>query len=207
MGCDIHLYAERKEKGVWIKAQECDINRNYNLFSILANVRNGNSLVPISELKGLPNDVSDGVRKESDGWDGDGHSHSYFTLQELLAYDWTQTATLRGVVHASTFDKWTRWGEKEGESPDSYCGGVYGFGVEIISRSELEKRLKKVTKGIDNYQLRDEAITKALPSVYCNLQWQIPYYRCASEFLSELIPQLLRLGKPENVCIVFWFDN
>lgn len=72
-------------------------NRNYDVFAILADVRNGRGFagvktgegfVPISEPKGLPSNVSEEVKKESDYWEGDGHSHSYLTLQDLLTYDW-----------------------------------------------------------------------------------------------------------------------
>jgi len=108
MGCDIHLFSEKKkivnDKEVWVNAdywtinpyfgddeyeQELDIvsiynNRNYDLFNVLAGVRgNGPS---ISQPRGLPDDVSSIVKKESDSWDGDGHSHSYLTLAELKEY-------------------------------------------------------------------------------------------------------------------------
>ena len=108
MGCDIHLFSEKKKsingEDKWVNAdyweinpyfetdkteQELDIvsiydNRNYDLFNILAGVRgNGPS---ISQARGLPNDVSSIVKKESDRWDDDGHSHSYFTLAELKEY-------------------------------------------------------------------------------------------------------------------------
>jgi|688.fasta_scaffold656606_2 hypothetical protein len=108
MGCDIHLFSEKKKtvNGIekWVNADYWKINpyfgdddyepelelvsiyrnRNYALFNILAEVRgNGPS---ISQPRGLPDDVSDIVKKESDRWDSDGHSHSYFTLAELKKY-------------------------------------------------------------------------------------------------------------------------
>lgn len=108
MGADIHLFSEKYKtvNGVqkWVNADYWKINpyfgiddyepelelvsiyrnRNYNLFNVLAEVRgNGPS---ISQPRGLPDDVSDIVKKESDRWDGDGHSHSYFTLAELKKY-------------------------------------------------------------------------------------------------------------------------
>jgi hypothetical protein len=61
--------------------------RDYELFSTLAGVRKGFGAGPqFSEPRGLPDDVSDMVRSESDRWDGDGHSHSYATLWELVQW-------------------------------------------------------------------------------------------------------------------------
>lgn len=62
--------------------------RNYGLFSILADVRGRE--VPIDEPRGIPDDASTGYKYICEQWDGDGHSHSYFTLKELLEVDWSQ---------------------------------------------------------------------------------------------------------------------
>src|SRR5262249_46209472 len=132
MGCDIHFYVEKQVNGAWYSADKWAPNedagdegepilalayknrfysdRNYNLFGILANVRNGSGFagcdtgdgfVPISEPRGIPDDVSKEVKAEADRWDGDGHSHSWLTVTELMAYDWTQTTKLRGYVSAA----------------------------------------------------------------------------------------------------------
>jgi hypothetical protein len=42
--------------------------RNYSLFALLANVRNSAGVKPISEPRGLPEDVSEIVKKISDQW-------------------------------------------------------------------------------------------------------------------------------------------
>lgn len=65
-------------------------DRNYNLFSILADVRNGNGIEPIDYPRGIPNDASTGYLFVCHQWEDDGHSHSYFTLDELLKVDWSQ---------------------------------------------------------------------------------------------------------------------
>lgn len=65
--------------------------RNYYLFSILADVRNGYGdgyVEYICETKGVPDDASIGYKHIVNMWGGDGHSHSYFTLSELLDIDW-----------------------------------------------------------------------------------------------------------------------
>lgn len=75
-------------------------DRYYALFAALAGVRNGfgfagipthQPLVPISEPRGLPDDllaVAADDHELPDGyWLGD-HSHSWLTLREVLDYDW-----------------------------------------------------------------------------------------------------------------------
>jgi hypothetical protein len=62
--------------------------RNYQLFSILADVRGDYS--PIVEPRGIPEDASTGYKYMCDRWDGDAHSHSYYTLTELLNVNWEE---------------------------------------------------------------------------------------------------------------------
>jgi len=65
--------------------------RNYYLFSILAGVRGDEE--PIDYPRGIPEDCSSGYSYVTNQWDGDGHSHSYFTLKELLEFDWNSYQT------------------------------------------------------------------------------------------------------------------
>ena len=110
MGCDIHGWAEIKENDQW---KLCDSvftdwrgnptsefydGRNYQLFSILANVRNSNKITPISLPKGMPYDYSAEYKKEIKDWGLDGHSHSYLTLKEIQEYPWDEDVTLTGCV-------------------------------------------------------------------------------------------------------------
>lgn len=112
MGCDIHLYVERyneyDEQWEYIYQEEkyrdepsyensIDTKnyygykgRNYNLFSILAGVRNGIGIEPISKPRGVPDDISPEVSGCLKRIASDGHSYSYFTLKELLDFDWNR---------------------------------------------------------------------------------------------------------------------
>ena len=66
--------------------------RNYNLFCALCGVRSHSfrdSPNCISEPKGLPNDVSQEVKEQSEIYGSDGHSHSWNTLKELRDFDWS----------------------------------------------------------------------------------------------------------------------
>lgn len=236
MGCDIHFYVENRVSGVWQSADKWTPNkyagdegepplsldykdrfysgRNYNLFGILANVRNGrgfagintgDGFVPISEPRGLPEDVSEQVGAESDRWDVDGHSHSWLTVAELLAYDWTQTTRLRGYVSAAGYYTWNRWRREDGDGPESYCGDIGGRGIKKVSEQELRRRIEELTGG--DWHRQEDKVKEGLASVYCQVEWEQPYYKPACDFLSLTMPRLWRLGKPEDVRVVFFFDN
>lgn len=204
MGCDIHMHVEQKTNNHW---EHVDSNaydgRNYNLFAILANVRNGNGFAgiktgegfnPIAMPKGLPSDVSAAVQSESDSWDCDGHSHSWLTLEEILNFDWTQKTQLQGWVDAKTFKQWDGYWREQGESPRGYSGDVGGGLVQKISEEKMRELLKELPP-------------ESLQHHYCLCKWEMKYSRCASEFWVNAIPLLLSLGEPANVRIVFWFDN
>ena len=130
MGCDIHFFVEVKQAdGSWKSVDEWEVEdgytyvpyekafyngRNYDLFAILADVRNGRGFAGcktgdgfniIDEPRGLPNDVSSEVKSQAESWDGDGHSHSWFTLAELESFDWDQTTKHEGepIVYVGGF--------------------------------------------------------------------------------------------------------
>lgn len=149
MGADIHLFTEVKRNinniERWVNSDYWEINpyhrygyesdkqyerplshvsiykgRNYELFGILADVRGrGNPIM--SDPRGLPEDVSDVVKEESDRWEGDGHSHSYFTLRELVEYlEKHPKVIYDGYISPDDAERL----DKTGETPDSWAGWV-----------------------------------------------------------------------------------
>jgi len=226
MGTDIHVCVERRVNGVWNAVLKTrgyskedslywlDIDRNYSLFAILADVRNGfgfagcdtgDGFVPISKPRGLPPDVSAKILRDYDeGW---GHSISWLTLQEILDYDWTQITKRRGWVNGIEYFNWIQYNRRLGESPDSWSGGMYGPDIKHITVAEMDEEIKKIEQQNSHYHDQIKAIEETLKNVYCKVEWEQPYYKCCRRFWSDVIPQLLRLGKPEDVRLVFWFDN
>lgn len=229
MGCDIHIYAEKKENGKWVKigkefpnpyynrdkeskvdddgyewnAQFIDqpyTGRNYDLFAILADVRNGRGFagirtgagfIPICDPKGLPKDVSKEINQLSDEWGSDGHSHSWFTVSELLAYDWNQLTTNYGVINVDQYKIFKESGEFEGY----YCGSVSGTKTRTLTNSEMDKLIST------------NAFEKNI-EYYTQVEWGTTYRAAVGErFMDETIPSLLKFGDADNVRIVFWFDN
>lgn len=138
MGCDIHFYVEKKEDGKWVSADKWTVDpwnegdpsyvdvkwedsfyhdRNYALFGVLARVRD-RSVTPIAKPRGLPEDVSPEVEARSDYYGVDGHSHSWLTLAELLAYNWQDAMSspysFLGRFVDETLPKLQALGEPEG---------------------------------------------------------------------------------------------
>lgn len=91
MGCDIHLFLEKRYKGRWVMVDDFRYTqdyhsgtyaareakqRNYKRFAALAGVR-GEGPEPV----GWPEDASDGAMLMSEGYGNDGHSHSWLSLE------------------------------------------------------------------------------------------------------------------------------
>lgn len=217
MGCDIHLFTERRIGDRWhLQREEVYDGRNYDLFGILANVRNGRGFAgiktglgfePIDDPRGTPKDASPEYLKELETWGADAHSHSYFTLRELLDYDWTQTTGKTGWVTLREFERWARWHRKAGYGPEEYCADVAGPQIEHISEDEADAVLKQFA---NDYGAREE-FARSKGNTYVQIAWGTPYYRAAGSFISHSIPKLLKLAGGvkgvDDVRIVFFFDN
>ncbi len=55
----------------------------------------------------------------------------------------------------------------------------------------------------------EDALTWGRPpgQIYTSVQWQETYRRCAWDFLNNTLPRLQSVGPPDDVRIVFFFDN
>ena len=108
MGCDIYSLVEVKDPstGKWNKVGDIFLEvdstdkytddpfcwRSYGLYGFLANVRNYSECEPISEPKGVPENLStEGQSLFQEGIDD--HSHSWLTLQELLNFNYEKEFT------------------------------------------------------------------------------------------------------------------
>lgn len=156
MGCDIHDYVEVYENGHWRKLGKVFIdrfekeynkkevlsehpydNRNYALFGLLAGVRN-QTIPSIMVPRGVPEDASDEYLKIVEDYGCDGHSHSHFTLQELLDYPLYKFEFEReGVVSSEEYKRF----KKEG-SPNGWSGGAFGTNIFHISNEQMDEYLE-----------------------------------------------------------------
>lgn len=206
MGCDIHPYVEMKtEEGKWVNifpvdnkykhdpdsgyAPDWEFDRSYTCFSVLADVRNNYDMKPIAEPRGIPEDASDTVKEAYAHWDSDAHSASWLALPELISCDWSQSVTKNGWVDLEQFKTFLATGQ-----PTSWCGGVGGGNVRHVSNEDM-RRLSREGQSPDD-----------LASYYTEISWG-DNYRDSCGVLLEFVEKLKKLGDPEHVRIVFWFDN
>lgn len=207
MGTDIYAAIEYYNGiGVPEMSAHVDIDRDYDLFAILGNVRNGvafagvktgNGFVPMSDQRGYPDDIT----PEADAVMSHEHSATWVTLAEILAYDWTRTTSKWGVVNAIEFERWDRMREWEPE-PRSYCGGVTGPNVQHVSIAEMRNLVKSVHG--------EAAALETLAYTYCTVEWSTSYAEAATQLWHKVLPLMLKLGVLhgyENVRLVMDFDS
>lgn len=195
---------KKRENGVWISADKWTVNpdsvlypeernlrlridnedriyreRNYDLFSILADVRSNGKLKLISLPKGLPDNVSQEVKQEADYWDGDAHSHSYLTLAELLNYNWDAEMETKEFVESREFavKKYGEDVELESIFDAVDLDGPFG-GVYVKHKVTLRDRLSEFMETIEKL--------KGFVEKHNRPHWDT---------------------KEEDIRLVFWFDN
>ena len=243
MGCDIHLYVERKNTNrEWeavgdfvIDEEFYDKNdpdvvpdvkghyyygRNYDLFGILANVRNGRGFAgrvtgagysPIAYPKGLPDDIDPKIKAVADRWNADGHSHSYLTIREIIEYDWTQTTMQIATVNASEYIRWQDakksyfYNPDDEPMPETY-GGVWSNDGPEVTETDMQQYIDELVAAHPDLWPY-EAVDQHKDKRYCHVAWKESYIQAGKDFLGTVLPRLWRLGSPDDVRIVFWFDN
>ena len=77
-------------------------NRNYDVFAVLADVRNrGSAIIPICDPKGKPEDVNEFVGSELSLFEADYHSTSWHTFDDLL--DWWEENKIQHKQYCEEF--------------------------------------------------------------------------------------------------------
>lgn len=201
MGCDIHLYTERKRSinnaDKWVNIDHFKMNpyhekdddserefelcsvyddRNYNLFSILADVRNYGENNYIDQPKGLPKDCCRITKKASEDWGCDGHSHSYFTLKELKEFNKKEIKIkVSGMISPDQLQKL-----EKGETPELWCRGT--------NQKDYVQR---------KWEIKDESLSHLIEKLE-HRKWDEFWMFGQEEETSE---------NDGEFRIVFWFDN
>jgi hypothetical protein len=217
--------------------------RNYDLFALLADVRNGTGFAgvkrcdpirPLAPPRGVPEDASYAWLAEVDGWGIDMHSHSYFTLAELIAFEaaglFDQEMVRTGAISDEAYEEIKRTGEK----PSEWSGSVGGFGIQTLtveayeagSRAEITADDLELAAG---WQRRGNDVTEVLarkPRTYVQYVWTDTLTDSVKE-LRDAIAALIRYAADlsadpsqaepgwyghggishDRIRIVFGFDN
>lgn len=224
MGTDITMYAEKRVNGRWEKIGDVFVSghyheerplsdwnqpytdhpydgRNYDLFAILADIRNGTGFAgcktsygfnPISEPKGLPKDITDEVKELLKDW---GYGYSYFTLKEIKEYDWEQQIVHIGIISEEQYVKM----KTTRQNPDTWYDSVGGENIVTVTETEMDRILK-------GEQRRENSL-----EYYVQMDlYPATYKECCDNFWKETMPALEKLipdgGTDEDVRILFAFD-
>jgi|GEM_PF-1753100 len=208
MGCDIHVFLERKNKNKWEDANlyqrnyykathpddeedkdfnrlDCYNGRNYNLFAALADVRNHGYIKPINQPKGIPEDASKEVKKELTEWELDAHSISYFTLQELL----DSRSNYQEIINSGFITKeYAKLLDEKNIIPAEWSQDVYENGIRGGEKGSNYVWREWTTK----YDLLAPLIDGIINTLCLTF-----YYDGKKRVLENAV----------NFRIVFWFDN
>ena len=157
-------------------------DRNYSRFATLANVRNYGDTPYIDNPRGLPEDVTYEVKKECDEWDIDGHSHSFFTLKELIDYQKNiKPLRHRGMISPEAQKKL----DENGTPPDMWCQWTSQTGWE---RREWETENNVLVPLIEALKQKADELY-----VISHWMWENDFEKACE--------------RANNIRIVFWFDN
>lgn len=228
MGCDIHIAIQRQgPDGVWVEIAYTsfanDVQqqnsamarptlpvapvgfdwRDYSLFGILADVRNGVGFAgiitgeawpSITRGRGWPEGFARGRALPEPEYDEDeprdmgDHSFTWVSLDELQAYDWDGiSATRYGIVTASDYELM-----ELGKKPQQWCGDVAGRDVMVYDQPDYikTKRLGQLAK-----------------QPYVRVWWQETARSATNDWPGRIIPWLERLADGRPLRLVLGFDS
>lgn len=196
MGTDIHICAEARKNNQWVEVKvdfKDNHMRNSILFTILAGLENDFvEWTPISEIKGLPDDISEDVKEELKTEDR--YGYSYYTLKELRDYDWNQSLILFGIINEKQYVKL----KESGEYPKQWRARIHGEGIIVIDSETMDKILGGYisrTPGVSYY------VKAEFPAKTCRA--------CCLKFYEDMISLetlIPKGGTDEDIRIIFAFD-
>ena len=218
MGTDIHAALEWRKNGQWHAltfknkyfgrwgdvpefSARLDLNRDYDMFALLGNVRNGTASAgcvtgtrfdSISDHRGVPDDIS----AEAKAVLSNEHSSTWVTLSEILAFDWRKATEHQGYVTPQEFEKWQRNKQWQPE-PESWCGDVSGAHIQKISNEQMQVYVASKDVDFDH-------------NLYTLVCWGESYADAGRQIWSKILPHALALGAVygfDNVRLVMDFDS
>ncbi|MEQ1675052.1 MAG: hypothetical protein ABL876_00045 [Chitinophagaceae bacterium] len=185
--------------GGWSVTEWYD-NRNYNAFSVLANVRNGygfagvdtgDSWPYIQSGRELPEDACPEVIQYMSSYD---HDAGWITLEEFTKYDWSVARNKRGMVDKSQYLEWLTKGAATGTGPHSWCGDVSGAMIRHVDNETMSGLIQGVCP------------VEVGKKYYTKVQW-VQTARAACSDLIESMKELAGEVGERECRVHFYFDS
>lgn len=186
MGCDIHMYKEKKINGEWVTADEWEDctymkgsksvpyeksfnDRNYRLFGLLSDDVRGYSYPFSLKPRGIPYNACYEVKMSESEWDSGGHSHSYIHLSELKELNETikkEKIEVKGQKEKSSLKLLLQNLRTEHPNYDllfPFCGwttqeGYEDFSIMVPAEYMIGKGLEKIISSFDGIDGEDHRI-------------------------------------------------
>lgn len=260
MGCDIHFHVEKKAKnGRWVRAEKEIDNpyydpdedpdwrepkktyerwydgRNYALFGVLAGVRSWHTDAPymIAGPRGLPEAPSASVQAEYRRWEGDAHSMSYFTLEELTEHDWhTPKIPIGGLLNPANFYEYITTGKPTDWYEPDFIERAGQLG-KIVPMHQMKPHLDKLLRQVQqNPKVKEDHVIRGIERLLWELDLKTidPANRLYTPFEATVsLAQWIHADHPNGfmatinlmhllcdkefdgdrtkIRAVFWFDN
>lgn len=178
-------------------------DRNYAVFAVLANVRNGRGFAgifthipiePIDDPRGFPEDMS----AETEAWFtqfGGDHSDTWLMLDEVLGYPWDQPLYRSGVMDMEDWAAYRR-GERFG-----WAGDISGSMVRKITNAEMDKKLSECTLNEHGRLVHPDGLTYTT-----QLAWEDTLLNSCEHFVNRM-KELKALVGDAPTRLVFNFDS
>lgn len=182
--------------------------RNYTVFAVLGDVRNGTGFAgmrthsriePLPSHRGLPDDMSDAARHWFEHRGGD-HSDNWLMLEEVLRYNWDAPIHRTGVLTLAEWAEYRKHGEPHGWSSD-----ISGSAVQYVDPTEMDRQLALFQQrfGGSPARLMDP---RTDVTYCCRVQWTTSIAPAATRFLERM--RLLAQTVGERPCrLLFNFDS
>jgi hypothetical protein len=206
-------YYRRKYVGPGKTRDSWYSDRNYTVFAILGNVRNGHGFAGvythdplpfISDCRGVPDDATPEALEHL----SNEHSATWCTLAEVMDYPWHAPIHRGGVI---TIQQYARL-RGTGAAPTNWCGGIDGRGIMTLTPQAADMilaqhpRALSAGSGHPSGPFRDDSEPINGIRYYVNYEWDDTLADTTRGFLDRM--KMLAMEVGEHDCrLIFDFDS
>jgi hypothetical protein len=213
MESGLHLYAEkRNEKEKWISADVWSYAIDKEKTRKIWYVNYDNSLVPsaseracelfhdvLAPLRGLPKEANFKIKNCFESWGSDAQDPSWILASEFVNFDWNREVQNIGFLSLSTYG-----GLLYGITPFDSFDPEYSEGAVLIDEKKMIELISSIgAKSIEEFYDKSRDLSD---KYYCKTSWMESYDHY-HQWHEWFVKDLMKIGDPKNVRLVYWFDN